>query len=407
MKQAEVNVGTAGHIDHGKTTLVKSLTGVWTDKHSEEIKRGITIKLGYADMEVKKCPKHEPPEAYSTEKNCPICRSKTESIRTISFVDAPGHEMLMATMLSGAAIMDGAILVIATNEECPQPQTKEHLMALEIIGIKKVIIAQTKIDLVSGENLSRNYEQIKKFIKGTCAENAPIIPVCAHTKANIDVLINAIQDFIPTPKRDLEKPPKMYIARSFDVNLPGAHPEKLCGGVVGGSLIQGKFKVGEEIEIRPGQKIEHGGKTFWQPITTTIVSLHAGGKQVEEVGPGGLIGIGTKLDPSMTKADALVGGVVGKPGQLPPTRESLTLETHLLERVVGLLEETMVEPIKAGEQLMLNVGTATTVGDVTNAKKDEIIIKLKIPVCAESKDRVAISRRIKARWRLIGYGIIK
>ncbi|HDH28209.1 MAG TPA: translation initiation factor IF-2 subunit gamma, partial [Euryarchaeota archaeon] len=122
-----------GHVDHGKTTLTQALSGVWTDVHSEELKRGISIRLGYADATFRKCPKCDEPTCYTTEKKCPVDGSKTEVLRTVSFVDSPGHETLMATMLSGGALMDGAVLVIAANESCPQPQTKEHLMALDVI----------------------------------------------------------------------------------------------------------------------------------------------------------------------------------------------------------------------------------------------------------------------------------
>jgi translation initiation factor 2 subunit 3 len=117
-KQPEVNIGTIGHVDHGKTTLVQSLTGVWASRHSEELKRGITIKLGYADLPIYKCPTCPTPKNYSTKPICPVCGEQGVFARAISFVDAPGHEALMATMLSGAAIMDGAILV-TTNTRTP------------------------------------------------------------------------------------------------------------------------------------------------------------------------------------------------------------------------------------------------------------------------------------------------
>lgn len=406
--QPEVNIGMIGHVDHGKTTLTQRLTGKWTDEHSEEIKRGISIKLGYADAAFYKCPNCEEPACYSTKEICPNCNSKCELLRVVSFVDAPGHETLMAVMLSGAAIMDGAILVIAANEPCPQPQTKEHLVALDIIGIKNIIIVQNKIDLVSEKNAIKNYEQILDFVKGTCAENAPIIPVSAHHDTNIDVLIKMIEDRIPTPKRDPNKPPLMYVARSFDVNKPGSRPEQLTGGVVGGSLIQGKLVVGDEIEICPGRKVEIEGRSTIERIITEVRSLYTGGRSVKEVSPGGLIAIGTGLDPSRTKSDAYVGKVVGKPGQLPPILEEFRLSVHLLERVVGTIEEKNVEPIKTNEPLMLTIGTATTVGIVSEAySEDTVGLKLKIPVCADYGQRVAVSRRIEGRWRLIGYGEIK
>src|SRR3990167_3140544 len=151
--QPEVNIGIVGHVDQGKTTLVSRLSGKWTDTHSEEIKKGITIRLGYADSVFVKTK-----EGYSTEENAKKENKKYEVLRKVSFVDAPGHETLMATMLSGAAIMDAALLLIAANEECPQPQTREHLMALEIIGIRDIIIIQNKIDLVNEESLLKNYK---------------------------------------------------------------------------------------------------------------------------------------------------------------------------------------------------------------------------------------------------------
>jgi len=144
----EVNIGMVGHVDHGKTTLVKSLSGVWTDQHSEEVKRGISIRLGYADATFRKCPSCPAPDAYTVKEKCEHCGSETKVLRTVSFVDSPGHETLMATMLCGAAIMDGAVLVISANEPCPQPQTKEHLMALNITGIDRIVIVQNKIDLM-------------------------------------------------------------------------------------------------------------------------------------------------------------------------------------------------------------------------------------------------------------------
>lgn len=404
-RQPEVNIGTIGHVDHGKTTLVQALSGVWASRHSEELKRGITIKLGYADMSVYKCPNCEPPKNYSTKPNCPNCNSKTAFIRAISFVDAPGHEALMATMLSGAAIMDGAILVIAADEACPQPQTREHLVAAEIIGIKNIVIVQNKIDIVEEEKARESYNEIKNFVKETVAENAPIIPVSAQRGVNIDVLIQAIEEVILTPKRDETKPPLMYVVRSFDVNKPGTLIEKLKGGVIGGTILQGKFAVGDDIEIRPGVAIE--GKNIHNPLFSQIVSLHAGGRSVNEAYCGGLVGVGTLLDPSFSKADGLTGNIVGKSGMLPPTLSELTLETHTLERAVGTKELLKVDEISMNENLLLHVGAAITLGKIVSAKKGMVTVKLTRPVCTQAGSRVALSRKIAGRWRLIGYGMIQ
>jgi translation initiation factor 2 subunit 3 len=405
-KQPEVNIGTIGHVDHGKTTLVQSMTGVWASRHSEELKRGITIKLGYADLPIYKCLNCEPPRNYSNKPICPKCAEKTEFARAISFVDAPGHEALMATMLSGAAIMDGAILVIAADEPCPQPQTREHLAAAEASGIKNIIIVQNKIDIVDETRARQSYQEIKNFVKGTVAENAPIIPVSAQRGINIDVLLNAIQEIIPTPQRDETKPPFMYIIRSFDVNKPGTPIENLEGGIVGGTIAQGKFTVGEEIEIRPGVMSEREGRTVYDPLISEIVSLQAGEQYVKEATSGGLVGIGTQLDPAYSKADGLTGNIAGKSGMLPPTLTELTLETHVLERAVGTKDLLKVERINLDETLLLHVGAAVNVGKVTAAKASLIRVKLNRPVCVLPDSRVAISRKITSRWRLIGYGLI-
>ncbi|HUM81785.1 MAG TPA: translation initiation factor IF-2 subunit gamma, partial [Methanothrix sp.] len=377
------------------------------DQHSEEVKRGISIRLGYADATFRKCPSCPEPDAFTVEEKCSHCGAETEVLRTVSFVDSPGHKTLMATMLCGAAIMDGAVLVISANEPCPQPQSKEHLMALNITGIDKIVIVQNKIDLMTREQVMEHFQQIKDFVKGTVAENAPIIPISAQQNLNVDLVIQAIEETIPTPPRDIEKPPLLKIARSFDINRPGTSPDSLKGGVIGGSLSQGLLHIGDKIEICPGRLVDYEGRKQWIPIQTKVVTLLAGKQVLEEIGPGGLMGLGTQLDPIMTKSDALVGQVAGEPGKLPPARSSFTMNMQLLERVVGVTDESSVEPIHSSEPLMLNVGTATTVGVVSSAREGGVVqVQLKRPVCAERGDRVAVSRRIGARWRLIGVGTI-
>lgn len=403
--QPEVNIGTIGHVDHGKTTLVQALTGVWASRHSEELKRGITIKLGYADMSIYKCPKCEPPKDLSTKPVCPACGSKAVFARAISFVDAPGHEALMATMLSGAAIMDGVILVIAADEACPQPQTREHLAAADVTGIKNIIIAQNKIDIVDEKRAHQSHAEIKNFVKGTAAEDAPIIPISAQRGINMDILLQAMEQFIPTPKRDENKPPFMYVVRSFDTNKPGTTIDTLEGGVLGGTIIQGTFKVGDELEIRPGIATE--GKSTHTPLFSEIVTLQAGGKNVEEAHCGGLVGVGTLLDPSYSKADGLTGNIAGKAGMLPPTLSELTLQAQILDRAVGTKELAKIDEVTMNETLLLHVGAAITVGKVASIRKGNVLIKLTRPVCAHTASRVALSRKIGGRWRLIGFGMIK
>lgn len=401
-----MNIGLVGHVDHGKTTLVQALSGEWTDQHSEEMKRGISIRLGYADATFRKCPEGDEPDAFTVNETCGEHGIETDVLRTVSFVDAPGHETLMATMLSGAAIMDGAVLVVSANEPIPQPQTEEHLMALDIIGIENIVIAQNKIDLVDRDQAQESYEQIQEFVSGTVAEDAPIVPISAEQEVNIDVLIQAIEEEIPTPERDPDSDARMHVARSFDINRPGTTWDKLTGGVLGGSLVEGKLHTEDDIELRPGREVEEGGQTEWVPIETDVRSLQAGGENVDEVTPGGLLGVGTGLDPSLTKGDALAGQIAGPPGTLPPVWESFTMEVDLLDRLVGEMGEDEIEDINTGEPLMMTIGTATTVGSVTSARDNVCEVTLKRPVCAPPGAKIAINRRIGARWRLIGVGTL-
>jgi translation initiation factor 2 subunit 3 len=396
-----------GHVDHGKTSLTAALSGVWTDTHSEELKKGITIRLGYADTIIRKCPKCDEPQCYTTEPKCSACGEDAEPVKKVSFVDSPGHETLMATMLSGAAIMDGAMLVVAANEPCPQPQTKEHLRGLEILKVKDLIVVQNKIDLVDLDQAKKNYQEIVDFLSTSSLEDPLIVPVSAQQKANIDVLIKAMDERFKPPEKAPDKTPLLMIARSFDVNRPGIDLDQLVGGVIGGTVSQGTFKKGDEIEIRPGQRREEGGKNVWTPAKTTVTTIMRGSSTVDEAGSGGLIGLGTTLDPSLTKSDAFVGHVVGHTEGLPEVWDELMLEVDLLDKVVGTEEELDVAPIRTNELLMFNVGTARTAGVVKELSGTGVKMSLHLPICTSVGSRAAISRRIGYRWRLIGYGTVQ
>ena len=401
--QPEINIGMVGHVDHGKTTLTQALTGKWTDQHSEEMKRGISIKLGYADADFYKIQMKDGKIYYTSEPDKKEFKGgKVEHLRTVSFVDAPGHETFMAVMLSGAAIMDSAILVIAANETCPQPQTREHLSALENMGFDNIIIVQNKIDVCSKDRAYESYNEIKEFIKDSPLKDSTIIPVSAHHNRNIDLLIEAIEELFPTPPKDLKSDFQMNIARSFDINRPGTVPNKIKGGVLGGTIGLGQIEVGDDIEIRPGRTTKKG----LEPIITKVSSLHSGVAR-ESLGPGGLVAIGTMLDPATTKSDSLLGNVIGKPGTLPPVWNQISIETTLLDRVVGTKNVQSMDELKTREPLVLTVGTRTTVGVPITVRDNVVDINLTIPVCAPVGQRIALSRRVDGKWHLIGYGIIK
>ena len=405
--QPDLSIGIVGHVDHGKTTLVQALSGKWTAMHSEEIKRGITIRLGYADFNIFKCPKCEEPDCYSLKPECAHCKSAGTLHRKVSLVDAPGHESLMATMLCGANIMDGALLLVAANETCPQPQTQEHVKALEIIGLKNLIVVQNKIDIVTEEQAKKSLQQIKDFLKDTPYANAPVIPLSAQHNLNVDALLGTILEKIPVPARDLTKDPLFFIARSFDVNKPGTIPQKMGGVILGGALKQGVLKAGDNITILPGYEVAEKNQKVWKPIHSTIRGLMSGTTKIDSARPGGTIAVLSGLDPTMVKSDQLVGAVLGLTGKLPKIWSAFTVEPHLLDRVVGAKDKLVVDPIKLGEMLMLNVNASATVGVVKEFSKGLVKLDLRRPVCADLGARLTISRSVGQRWRLIGYGLIK
>lgn len=385
-----VNIGIVGHIDHGKTTLLERLSGKWASLHSEELKRGITIKLGYADIVL-----YNENGVYNKDNGTPV--------RQVNFVDAPGHEMLMATMLSGAAMMDAAILVVSAQEGI-KPQTREHLMALQAKKIANLIVVQNKIDLVTVEQAKKNYQEIKDLLKGKF-DDAPIIPVSAQQKVNLDKVYQAIAE-VKIPDRHLDGNPVFLIARSFDINRPGTKPEGLHGAVLGGTLKQGKLKVGDEIEIKPGLLVKEANQFKYKILKTKIISLFKGTKKLNELTPGGSMSIETELDMSVGKNDALAGNVCSLTGRLPEQAMQLKVKYKLFPEIYGLGGHVKVDSIKASELLMLSINTTMGAGVVKHIKNDTIEFNLKIPVIAFKGDNLGIARNINGHWRLIGFGEI-
>ena len=347
--------------------------------------RNITIKLGYANAKIYKCnnEKCKRPGCYSsfgssTSDKIPCiqnCGGEMELLRHVSFVDCPGHDILMATMLNGAAVMDAALLLIAGNAPCPQPQTSEHLAAVEIMKLKHIIILQNKIDLVQENEASQQFKEIKRFIKGTVADSAPIVPISAQLKYNIDVVCEYMVKHVPIPIRDFKSPPKMIVIRSFDVNKPGEQIDDLKGGVAGGTILQGVLKVGQSIEVRPGIVSKQNDGTFkCYPIFSKIISLFAEENELQYAVPGGLIGVGTKIDPTLTRADRLVGQVLGEVDKLPDVFAELEVSFFLLRTLLGVKSDGekkgKIEKLKQGEVLMVNIGSTSTGGRILAVEVD-------------------------------------
>lgn len=399
-KQATINIGTIGHVAHGKTTIVQCISGISTIKYKAELERNITIKLGYANAKIYECGCSRPQKYSSSAGVCKTCKKAKRLVRHVSFVDCPGHDVLMATMLTGTAIMDAALLLIAANEPCPQPQTTEHLFAVEVMDLKKIVVVQNKIDLVSKEQALEQHDQIKEFLK-TSQVDGPVIPVSGQMHINIDAILDFIVNYITVPKRDDKKKAKMIIIRSFDVNKPGTMIEKLQGGVIGGSLLTGILGCDDEIEIRPGQFIKTEDGFVCKPYITTVTALKAEKTPLARAYPGGLIGVGTNLDPSVCRADKLVGMVMGLKGTLPSIYSRIEVQYELFQKTVSGSKEDLKEK----EAVMLNIGSTSTGSRIVELKDNKAVFELLKPCCCEYGERIAISRKVKNNWRLIGHGL--
>eukprot|EP00760_Papus_ankaliazontas_P038785 PhM_4_TR9307/c0_g1_i1/m.24446/K03242/EIF2S3; translation initiation factor 2 subunit 3 len=425
-RQATINIGTIGHVAHGKSTVVKAISGVKTVRFKSELLQNITIKLGYANAKIYKCsnPECVRPGCYKAHGSstrddppCEKCGSKMELKRHISFVDCPGHDILMATMLNGVSIMDAALLLIAGNEECPQPQTREHLCAIEITRLRNIIVLQNKIDLVTEAEAEAHRDAIANFVRSTPADRAPVIPISAQLQYNIDVLCEYLcsEEFIPIPRRQFTVPARMVIVRSFCVNKPGMETSALRGGVVGGSITHGVLRIGQEVEIRPGiisKPAQGSGRVVCTPIRTRVVSLCAEDNQLQFAVPGGLIGVGTGMDPTLTRGDRLVGQVLGDIGTLPDIYDEIEVSFFLMRQYVGVKSDASeqarkVMSLSVGEILQVNIGALSTGGRVLRTKGNIARLALTQPVCTSEGEKLALSRRVDKHFRLIGWGEVK
>jgi translation initiation factor 2 subunit 3 len=409
--QPIVNVGVLGHVAHGKSTLVRKITGIKTQKHTNEKKTGRTIKLGYANVKIFKCPKCH----YYFTKASDVMTMKCEHCNDndicddniepewcklenhISFVDAPGHEFLMTTMLNGAAVMDCAILVVASNEQVPQPQTQEHLIAADIMGIDNILIVQNKIDTITLTKVRENTKDIKTWVQGTSAENSPIIPTSAYTGANVQRVIEALAQ-LKVNAKNIERNPVFACIRSFDVNKPGISVRDLEGGVIGGTLLQGNILIGDELEIKPGLKTDNGYYT----LKTEIISIQSEKNQLQKAIPGGLIALQTYVDPRFTAKDILVGSIIGK--DIPEPVTTIKIKYYLIKDD----NVNSSRKFEKEEHIRITYLSRTTEATVKRIKKRILTLKLNEPLCIiRNCNKLSIARNIDGHNRLAGVGKIE
>ena len=415
MKKPEINVGMIGQVAQGKSKTTEALSGLSTIKFKQEKERNITIKLGYANTKIYK--NKETGEYYSNAVDKPLTGEWTLK-RHISFVDTPGHDSFMSTMISGASVMDAVILIVAANEPCPQPQTKEHLMAIEVIAgsidKRNIIIVQNKLDLVSRDEAMVNYDQIKQFVKGTIAERAPIVPVCAVLGYNINKISKYIAERFVTPKNLIKETPRLSIIRSFDINKPGIKINKMKGGVLGGTVLNGSFKIGDPVVIKPGLVMKDSkGNYRCVPVKTVINSLYTEKIELQEADKGGLIGIGTNIDPCLTAKDRIVGAIVELATESTEPNEwkiysKITVKYGSFKRVAGTSDNEKTSKNKVNDTLVLNIGSNLVDGKILEITHDTktMIIRLKNPIYSKKGKIIAISKIINGKRRLVGYGKI-
>jgi selenocysteine-specific elongation factor len=264
-------IGTAGHIDHGKSALIQKLTGIDPDRLREEKQRGMTIDLGFAWL-------------------------KLPGGNEVGIIDVPGHEKFIKNMLAGVGAIDLALLVIAANESV-MPQTREHLDILNLLGIDRGIVVITKKDLVNDEMLTLVRMEIEETVKDTFLQNAPILEVSAVTEEGLDKLVDTIENLLNTiePARNLSKP-RLFIDRVF--SIAGA------GTVVTGTLVDGELSVGEEVQILPTD------------LKARIRGLQMHKKKLEKIGPGSRTAVNlVNISPDQLER----GNVIVRPGWLIPT----------------------------------------------------------------------------------------
>ena len=337
-------IATAGHVDHGKSTLIQALTGIDPDRLAEEKRRGMTIDLGFAWLTL---PDGEP----------------------VGIVDVPGHIDFIKNMVAGVGAVDAALLVVAADEGV-MPQTHEHLAVLDLLAVPRGVVALTKIDLVEEEGwLELVEEELREELQGTTLAEAPIVPVSAYTGQGLDDLLLALQDALAqAPPHPAEGPPRLFIDRAF--SMAG------FGTVVTGTLKEGVLQVGDEIVIEPGG------------LQARIRGLQSHKQRIETALPGSRVAVNlTGLHPSQLHR----GQVLTARGRVKSSKR-VDVRLRAWEDAPAILRHNM--------EITFHSGSAETIGKLRLLEGDELLpgeatwaqIELRDPVAVSRGDRFIIRR---------------
>ena len=404
-EQPTIIIGSVGEVANGKSSVLREITGTNLMRFKKEAEKNMTIKLGYTNTKIYKCPNCPKPYCYQVTNDkleCKQCDAILELCLNVSFVDAPGHNDLQATALSGANNMDYCFLLISTDNVLEMGGSggggyiNEHYKAISSLSLlDKTLILQNKIDLVKKEKAIAQYELIKSKYN---IKN--VIPISAQFGYNIEYIlqyiVEKIQNPVHTPEfyEKINKPLKMSIIRTFDINKPGTNIYDLCGGVIGGTIKQGQVKIGDRVKIVPG--IIHNNKLI--PLVSTVLSIKTDNTNLDKAYPGGLIALGLSLDPSLSKEDRLVGNIIVSHDEV-----NMVMFNSAMINYVMYSQEPLEEEGNGEYTLMLYTMKRNIKITNINKSKNELTFTSAIQLCGEINDRVVITKNNK----ILLYGYIK
>lgn len=391
--QPTINIGMIGSVSNGKSTIVEKITGTKTQRHSKELQNNISIKLGYANAKIYKCPNCKSPECYQGHPSnvyiaqCKYCSADLVLQKHVSFVDCPGHNILLSTMLNGTCIMDTVIIVESfLNTTIPNPQTQEHLMATHLKNIPIAFSCINKADLVKKKEAISKMNDFEDYLKKKDIKK-PIIPLSANKEINIDVICEYICTQIPDQPIDylVNKDPKMIVIRSFNINKPNCKFNELVGGVVGGSILQGVFSVGDKVKILPGLI----NKNTYEPIYTKIISINSEDIQLQKAHVSGLIGVGLDIDPSLSACDRMVGQIVLKCDEQNPENN---YGHGIFNLLTVELNQALSKNLKIGSNIVINYNGTNITTKIRKLKNNCVQLELSTLICVKKNSIITLSK---------------